>query len=79
MEIRRRKRSTKDIVFDTIIAIFLIIFVIITLYPIINTLAVSFIDGIDSVIGWIDLCPRIFTFKNYKTVFSQKQCKKMNE
>ena len=45
MEIRRRKRSTKDIVFDTIIAIFLIIFVIITLYPIINTLAVSFNDG----------------------------------
>ena len=51
MEIRRRKRSTKDIVFDTIIAIFLIIFVIITLYPIINTLAVSFNDGIDSVRG----------------------------
>ena len=72
MEIRRRKRSTKDIVFDTIIAIFLIIFVIITLYPIINTLAVSFNDGIDSVRGGIHLWPRIFTLQNYKTVFANQ-------
>ena len=68
MEIRRRKRSTKDIVFDTIIAIFLIIFVIITLYPIINT----FNDGIDSVRGGIHLWPRIFTLQNYKTVFANQ-------
>ena len=72
MEIRRRKRSTKDIVFDTIIAIFLIIFVIITLYPIINTLAVSVNDGIDSVRGGIHLWPRIFTLQNYKTVFANQ-------
>lgn len=70
MEIRRHKRSTKDIVFDTFIAIFLIVFVIITLYPIINTLAVSFNDGIDSVRGGIHLWPRIFTLQNYKTVFA---------
>ena len=72
MEIRRRKRSTKDIVFDTIIAIFLIIFVIITLYPIINTLAVSFNDGIDSVRGGIHLWPRIFTLQNYKLFCKSK-------
>lgn len=72
MEIRRRKRSTKDIIFDTIIAIFLIVFVIVTLYPIINTLAVSFNDGIDSVRGGIHLWPRIFTLQNYKTVFANQ-------
>ena len=72
MEIRRRKRSTKDIIFDTIIAIFLIVFVIVTLYPIINTLSVSFNDVIDSVIGGIHLWPRIFTLQNYKTVFANQ-------
>ena len=72
MEIRRRKSSTKDIMFDTIIAIFLIVFVIVTLYPIINTLAVSFNDGIDSVRGGIHLWPRIFTLQNYKTVFANQ-------
>jgi len=72
MEIRRRKRSIKDIIFDTIIAIFLIVFVIVTLYPIINTLAVSFNDGIDSVRGGIHLWPRIFTLQNYKTVFANQ-------
>lgn len=72
MEMRRRKRSTKDIVFDTFIAIFLIVFVIITLYPIINTLAVSFNDGIDSVRGGIHLWPRIFTLQNYKIVFANQ-------
>lgn len=72
MEIRRRKRSTKDIIFDTIIAIFLIVFVIVTLYPIINTLAISFNDGIDSVRGGIYLWPRIFTLQNYRTVFANE-------
>ena len=72
MEIRRRKRSTKDIVFDTIIAIFLIVFVIVTLYPIINTLAVSFNDGIDSVRGTDEKDIQSNLNQNYKTVFANQ-------
>ncbi|NRY60472.1 carbohydrate ABC transporter permease [Clostridium beijerinckii] len=64
-----RRRSKSDIFFDSLIGIFMVIFVIVTLYPILNTLAVSFNDGIDSVRGGIYLLPRMFTLKNYQTVF----------
>lgn len=69
MEMRKQKRSRNDIILDTIIAIFLIGFVIVTLYPIVNTLAISFNDGVDAIRGGIHLWPRTFTFQNYKTVF----------
>ncbi|WP_270563997.1 carbohydrate ABC transporter permease [Clostridium beijerinckii] len=64
-----RRRSKSDIFFDSLIGMFMVIFVIVTLYPILNTLAVSFNDGIDSVRGGIYLLPRMFTLKNYQTVF----------
>lgn len=70
MEIIKRKRSRNDIILDTGIAIFLIGFVIVTLYPIINTLAISFNDGVDATRGGIHLWPRLFTLQNYKTVLS---------
>ncbi|MDR3597269.1 carbohydrate ABC transporter permease [Clostridium sp.] len=64
-----RRRSKSDIFFDSLIGIFMVAFVIVTLYPILNTLAISFNDGIDSVRGGIYLWPRMFTIKNYQTVF----------
>ncbi len=48
------------------------LFVVITLYPVLNTLAISFNDGIDTIRGGVHLLPRKFTLKNYQTVF-QKQ------
>lgn len=65
-----KKRSKSDIIFDSIIGIFMVAFVIVTLYPILNTLAISFNDGIDTVRGGIYLWPREFTMKNYQTVFN---------
>jgi len=67
-----RKRSKSDIIFDSIIGIFMVAFVIVTLYPILNTLAISFNDGIDTVRGGIYLWPRVFTMKNYQTVFNNQ-------
>ena len=69
------KRTRKDMFFDTLIAIFMVIFVIVTLYPIINTLAVSFNDGLDTVRGGIYLLPRVFTLKNYQSVLAQDTLK----
>jgi putative aldouronate transport system permease protein len=40
------------------------------LYPILNTLAISFNDGVDTVRGGIYLWPRMFTLKNYQTIFA---------
>ena len=50
----------------------MIAFVVITLYPVLNTLAISFNDGIDAVRGGIHLIPRKFTLKNYQTVLGKQ-------
>lgn len=47
-------------------------FVIITLYPVLNTLAISLNDGIDAVRGGIHLIPRKFTWQNYYTVLHKQ-------
>lgn len=57
--------NTSFVVFNTL---FMIAFVIVTLYPVWNTVAISFNDGIDAVRGGIYLWPRKFTLKNYQTV-----------
>ena len=49
----------------------MIAFVIITLYPVINTLAISLNDGMDALRGGIYLWPRKLTFKNYETVLQK--------
>ena len=50
----------------------MVLFVIITLYPVLNTLAISFNDGIDAVRGGIHLIPRKFTWQNYYTVLHKQ-------
>ncbi|MDR2895316.1 MAG: carbohydrate ABC transporter permease [Propionibacteriaceae bacterium] len=39
------------------------------LYPLVNTLAISFNDGLDAVKGGITIWPREFSLKNYSVVF----------
>ena len=60
--------SVSDKIFTIINTLFLIAFVVITLYPVLNTLAISLNDGIDSLRGGIYLIPRKWTLQNYKTV-----------
>ncbi len=66
------KTSAGDKVFVVCNTLFMILFVIITLYPVLNTLAISFNDGTDALRGGIYLLPRKWTLKNYITVL-QKQ------
>ena len=49
----------------------MILFVLITLYPILNTVAISLNDGTDALRGGIYLWPRKFTWKNYLTVLQK--------
>ena len=51
--------------------LFMILFVVITLYPVLNTLAISFNDGTDALRGGIYLWPRKFTLQNYTTVLQK--------
>ena len=52
--------------------IFLILLMIITLYPVLNTLAYSFNDGTDALRGNIGLWPRVFSLESYRSILSDK-------
>lgn len=65
---KKKKLNKWDKIFYTCNFIFMLAFVVVTLYPVLNTLAISFNDGIDAVRGGIHLWPRVFTMKNYQTV-----------
>jgi len=70
--VRKKKNlSTADKIFMVCNGIFMLAFVIITLYPVLNTLAISLNDGTDALRGGIYLWPRNFTWKNYQTVLKK--------
>ena len=68
---KRKKISGADLAFRIFNTIFMIAFVVITLYPVLNTLAISLNDGTDALRGGIYLWPRVFTWKNYTTVLQK--------
>ncbi len=67
----KKKKSGWDMAFTIFNTIFMILFVVITLYPVLNTLAISFNDGTDALRGGIYLWPRKWTLKNYITVLQK--------
>ncbi len=69
MKKSRKKRSAANVTFVIVNTIILTIFCIVTLYPILNTLAVSFNEAVDTLIGGVTIYPRKFSLENYKTVF----------
>lgn len=69
---KKMKSSTGSKVFTVLNSLFMIAFVVITLYPVLNTVAMSFNDGIDAVRGGIYLWPRKFALKNYETVLAME-------
>lgn len=68
---RSRHVSLGDRVFDTCNMIAMICLMIVTLYPFVNMIAVSFNDANDAVRGGIYLWPRQWTLDNYKYVFGE--------
>lgn len=68
----RKKTSVGDKVFVFLNGVFMILFVIITLYPVWNTLVISFNNGTDSLRGGLYLWPRMWTLKNFNTVLHKK-------
>lgn len=69
MSKNRKPKSAANITFVTFNTIILTLFCVVTLYPILNTLAVSFNEAVDTLTGGITLFPRKFSLENYKTVF----------
>ncbi|MNO31930.1 L-arabinose transport system permease protein AraQ [compost metagenome] len=57
-------------IFDICNFILMFVILVITVYPFLNVLAISFNDSTDTVRGGIYIWPREFTFENYKTIFN---------
>lgn len=67
---KRKNRIHRDVVFPVVNAVILIVLMIVTLYPVINTVAYSFNDGTDALRGGIGLWPRVFSLKSYESLMS---------
>lgn len=65
-----KKLDIEKVIFTTLNTTFLILLSAAMVYPLLNTLAVSFNDGMDTVRGGIYLWPRIFSLRNYRVVFN---------
>ncbi|AIQ39285.1 carbohydrate ABC transporter permease [Paenibacillus sp. FSL R7-0297] len=66
-----RNSSVSDRIFDICNFIFMILLIIVTLYPFLNMFALSFNDANDSVRGDIYIWPREWTLRNFEYVFSE--------
>ena len=69
---KKIKHNTGDKVFTFFNTIIMVLFVIITLYPVLNTLAVAFNDGTDALRGGIHIWPRLWTTNNFATVLEKE-------
>ncbi|TRY17364.1 carbohydrate ABC transporter permease [Tessaracoccus rhinocerotis] len=66
----RQRWTAERIIFTTLNSTFLVLLSVLMLYPLLNTLAVSFNDGMDAVRGGIGIWPRVFSLQNYEVVFN---------
>ncbi|MEO3944251.1 carbohydrate ABC transporter permease [Gorillibacterium sp. CAU 1737] len=67
---RMAAMSWSDRIFDLAVYLVITVVTIATLYPFLNVLAISFNDSTDSIKGGITIFPRVFTVKNYETIFA---------
>ncbi|WP_307564222.1 carbohydrate ABC transporter permease [Paenibacillus sp. V4I7] len=64
-----RRIRMEPILFHTINGIFMLVLSIVTLYPFLHTLTISFNEGNDALRGGIYLWPRTWSLQNYKAIF----------
>ncbi len=61
-------KKRRDIAFPIVNTIVLVLLCFLTLYPVLNTLAYSFNDGLDAVKGGIGLWPRVWSLDSYDSL-----------
>ena len=66
-------RHERDLGFPIFNTAILIILMIVTLYPVLNTLATAFNDGTDALRGGIGVLPRKFTMKSMDNILSKQE------
>ena len=65
------KRSTGDIIFETLNFIFMVLFAFIMLYPFWNQFVISLNEGTNTMLGGVYFYPRKPTLQNYVYVFQR--------
>ncbi len=73
MTVKKKRGQKRDIVFPFVNGLILCILMFVTLYPVLNTVAISFNDGTDAVRGGIGLWPRVFSTEAYKSLLTDEQ------
>jgi len=63
-----RRATLEDVLLDLFIYLSLIFLCVLTLYPFVNTIAISLNYALDTVRGGIYLWPREFTLRNYEKI-----------
>ena len=66
--IKPKNKIKRDRVFPIVNTLILILLCFITLYPVLNTVAYSFNDGLDAVKGGIGLWPRVWSLDSYDSL-----------
>ncbi len=66
----QKPRRRHDIAFPIVNALILCALMFITLYPVLNTVAISFNDGTDALRGGIGLWPRVWSVKSYQSLLT---------
>ena len=69
----RAKRVASDYVIDIIMIVTIVLVLVLTLYPFLNSLAISLNDSNDTTLGGLTIYPRKFTWRNYELVFTNQK------
>ena len=67
---KKRKAKRRDVVFPIVNTCILILICFITLFPVLNTVAYSFNDGMDALRGGIGIWPRVFSTEAYTSMLN---------
>ena len=66
------KHTRGEKIFQVVNIFIMLLVCVITLYPYLNQVAVSFNEGMDAMLGGITVFPRKFTLANYSAVFNNR-------
>lgn len=69
----RMKRVASDYVLDIVSVTVIVLIFVLTLYPFLNSLAISLNDSNDTMRGGITIVPRDFTLRNYELIFTNQK------
>lgn len=67
---KMKTKSAQDLLLEVFVYVCMFAVTVLTIYPFLNVLAISFNDSVDTVRGGITIWPREFTLRNYDLIFT---------